>query len=195
VTPTAVTDQCGGTTNSIFAGINGGDGSAGQGGTPQASVDGGGGGGGLFGGGSGASGVIDRNPSDAFLSWPGASGGGGGSSGAVGSVTNFEQVPGAGNDGSINLGNGEAIISYADPSAPTTTTTTATPTTTTTVAAAAAGTSSSTGGTGTAATGATPALAVTGENLSALVLAGALLMIGGAAVVAVSTSRRRTRTA
>ena len=111
----------------------------------------------------------------------GQGGGGGGSSfGIAGS--NFA-VTHTGNDGSVNAGNGQVVITYIVSAA---TTPTTTPTTT-----PGPGTASTTGGaTGTK----SPVLAVTGLDVLPLLVAGIAFIAGGVALVEV-TSRRQKRTA
>jgi GMP synthase-like glutamine amidotransferase len=85
------------------------------------------------------------------------------------------------NDGSFNGGNGEVVISYADPTA---TTSATVATTTTTLAHVTASTSSSTA----------PALAVTGVDVMALLIAGSTLIGVGTLILAGSATSRRKRT-
>jgi hypothetical protein len=88
-------------------------------------------------------------------------------------------VTDTGNDGSVNAGNGQVVITYIV-SAATTPTTTPGP-----------GTASTTGGaTGTK----SPVLAVTGLDVLPLLVAGIAFIAGGVALVEV-TSRRQKRTA
>jgi hypothetical protein len=175
-TATAAVDPCipPGTT---FAGAAGGDGTSGQGGSSVSGGGGGGGGGGLFGGGQGGDGAFDNHVAAVFA---GSGGGGGGSSDGVSSDLVVSPT-GNPSDGSFNGGNGEVVISYADPTA---TTTTTVATTTTTIAHVAASTSSSTA----------PALAVTGVDVVALLIAGSTLIGVGTLILAGTATSRRKRT-
>lgn len=98
-------------------GFPGGPGQGGQGGrvAPGAYTfnPGGGGGGGYFGGGGGGGSAGDRSAA-------GSSGGGGGGSSFGAAGTSYHLVSDTANDGSINGGNGEVIITYRP--MPTTTT-------------------------------------------------------------------------
>jgi hypothetical protein len=93
-------------------------------------------------------------------------------------------VSDTGNDGSVNAGNGQVVITYIVSAA-------TTPTTTTTTTTPGPGTAASTGGT----TGTKPpVLAVTGLDVLPLLVAAIALIAGGVALVEV-TSRRQKRTA
>jgi len=100
----AGTDQCSG----AEAGVAGDGGSGGSGGN-AAGGNGGAGGGGYFGGGAGSNGASED------FGQGGAGGGGGGSSYTGGSGVSGATVTDTGNSGTVNGGNGEALLSYADP--------------------------------------------------------------------------------
>src|SRR6202041_1237790 len=108
----------------------------------------------------------------------GASGGGGGGASFGITGSNFA-VSDTGNDGSVNAGDGQVVITYILSAATTPTTTpTTTPKTT-----PGPGTASTTGGaTGTK----SPVLAVTGLDVLPLLVAGIALIAGGVALVGVT---------
>jgi hypothetical protein len=174
-TASAATDCNGATVD----GSVGGTGSSNQGGdggiTGVDGLLGGGGGGGYFGGGGG--GGASTDPAGNF---PAFSGGGGGSSfPATDLISDTANVASIGNVGSVNGGNGQVIITYAiaaGTTAPTTGTGATTPTT-------ASGTTT------------TPsALAVTGANLTPLLIAGGSFIVGGVLILgAISVANRRRR--
>jgi|HubBroStandDraft_2_1064218.scaffolds.fasta_scaffold09176_5 hypothetical protein len=179
-TASAPADCNGATVN----GSAGGTGSSNQGGAGGVTgVDGllgGGGGGGYFGGGGG--GGASTDPAGNF---PGYSGGGGGSSfPATDLISDTANVASIGNVGSVNGGNGQVTISYAIAAGTSPGTTTGTGASTTPTAP-----------TTTSRTTTTPsALAVTGANLTALLIGGGSLIVGGVLVLgAISVANRRRR--
>ena len=156
----------------IFPGGSGAAGTSGQGGGGNGS-GGGGGGGGFFGGGQGGGGAFDTANNG------GASGGGWGGSSFGITGSNFAGSD-TGNDGSVNAGDGQVVITYIVGAA---TTPPTTPTTT-----PGGGTASTTGGaTGTT----TPVLAVTGLDVLPLLVVGIGLIAGGVALVGVTSRRQR----
>ena len=84
---------------------------------------GGGGGGGYFGGGAGGSGASELSESAnagqviSTSTTAGSGGGGGGASYTAGIGVRRALVSDAGNSGQVNGGNGEAVLTYADPTA------------------------------------------------------------------------------
>ncbi len=132
VSPPAPFDLCPPGLSPVSPGGSGAPGTSGQGGGGNGS-GGGGGGGGFFGGGQGGGGAFDSANNG------GASGGGGGGSSFGITGSNFA-VSDTGNDGSVNAGNGQVVITYIVSAA---TTPTTTPTTT---PGAGTGTASTTGG-------------------------------------------------
>jgi hypothetical protein len=173
ISPPAPFDICPGPVP-VLPGGSGAAGTSGQGGGGGGS-GGGGGGGGFFGGGQGGGGAFD------LANNGGASGGGGGGSSFGITGSNFA-VSDTGNDGSVNAGNGQVIITYIVSAATTTTTTTTT--------TPGHGTPPATGGaTGTA----TPVLAFTGVDILPLLFAGTALIAVGIALLE-GRSRRQKRT-
>jgi hypothetical protein len=157
------------------AGCLGADGAPAQGGAGGGSAiaandeAGGGGGGGLFGGGGGGGDTNDNSSS-------GGGGGGGGSGFGPAGATLVNGVASPEPEG-----NGEIVLSYTAASGTTTTTST-----TATIAGAATAP--------TAAAAAPVALAVTGANLTPLLVVGSVLVLGGAFLLALISVRRRKTT-
>jgi hypothetical protein len=90
-------------------------GAGGSGNTGGSGVEatGGGGGGGYFGGGAGGGGANESSEEGALTA--AYAGGGGGASYGGGSGVSGYSVTDTGNSGQVNGGNGEAVLSYADP--------------------------------------------------------------------------------
>jgi hypothetical protein len=93
---------------------NPGAGGAGMTGGTGTEGTGGGGGGGYFGGGAGGAGATENSQTGGNLTM-GYAGGGGGASYGGGSGVNGYTVTDTGNSGQVNGGNGEAVLSWADP--------------------------------------------------------------------------------
>jgi uncharacterized repeat protein (TIGR01451 family) len=99
---------------SVFSGLDGQAGSSRKGGDAVGSASaGGGGGGGYYGGGSGGAGAVAYGTGGTTTA--GSGGGGGGSSYTGGAGVSNPEVTDTGNSGQVNGGNGQVVLSYADP--------------------------------------------------------------------------------